>query len=970
MSSDRWRQVEDLCHAALARRAEERSSFLANACQGDEVLLREVDSLLAQESSAERFMSVPAAALAGSAGLDELRGTLVGSRFGSYAIRSLLGIGGMGEVYRAHDETLGREVAIKVLSPAFTVEPERRARFEREARMLATLNHPHIGAIYGVEEADGVRALVLELVEGETLAERIAGPGRAPGSDAAGLSVGESLTIARQIADALEAAHEKGIVHRDLKPANIKITPEGAVKVLDFGLAKVTSPDSSGSDLSHSRAGALFGTAAYMSPEQARGHNVDKRADIWAFGCVLFEMLTGRVAFASDTASDTIAKILEREPDWSALPPATPVAVRRLLFRCLAKDSKQRCRDVGDVRLEIDAINEVVPGAADVTVAPGASAWKTWLPWTVVAALAAGVIVSEVRRPTAIENLPGTAIENPLATARFSRLTDWAGDEAQAEISSDGRFVAFLADRERQFDLWVSPVGTWKFTNLTHDRPPLDSPSTLIRSFGFSGDGAEIWFSPKEARAQNPSSVAPRTEAKMLMPLLGGKPRPFLGQKSEAPAWSPDGMRLAYFMNGNGDPLFVADRTGADAQQIFVDPQKGTHSHNPVWSPDGRWIYFVHGVNPTERMDIWRIQPSGEAPERLTADQNAAVNFLASLDARTLIYTARAEDGTGPALWTLDVPSRTTRKISSDLDRYTSVAASRDGRRIVATIAHPSATLWRLPLVDRPVDDRDVQPYPMSSVRALAPRIAGASLFYLATGGVGDSLWHLSEGQTSEVVRGADMPLSEPAAVSPDGQRIVVVVRRGGLRRLVMMSADGTNVRTLAPSIEIQGTAGQAAADWSPDGFWLVAGGVDRDGPALFKIPANGGDAIRMVTGQAVNPVWSPDGTLIAYGGPLVAGQTALAWVRPDGTSVDLPPVRVRAGGYRFLPNGKGLVFRLTDAAPDFWLLDVAAKTTRQLTHLSDRGRIETFDIEPDGKAIVFDRIRQNSDIVLIDLPK
>ena len=347
------------------------------------------------------------------------------------------------------------------------------------------------------------------------------------------------------------------------------------------------------------------------------------------------------------------------------------------------------------------------------------------------------------------------------------------------------------------------------------------------------------------------------------------------------------------------------------------------------------------------------------------------MNFLAPLDARTLIYTARAEDGTGPALWTLDVPSRATRKVSSDLDRYTSVAASRDGRRIVATIANPSASLWRVPLVDRPVDDRDVQPYPVSTVRALAPRFAGASLFYLATGGVGDSLWHVSEGQTSEVVRGADMPLSEPAAVSPDGQHIVVVVRRGGLRRLVIMSADGTNVRTLAPSIEIQGTAGQAAADWSPDGSWIVAGGLDADGPALFKIPANGGDPVRIVTGQAVNPVWSPDGSLIVYGGPLVAGQTALAWVRPDGTSVDLPPVRVRAGGYRFLPDGKGLVFRPTGAAPDFWLLDLATKTTRQLTHLSDRGgRIQTFDIVPDGKAIVFDRIRENSDIVLIDLPK
>src|SRR6476620_8774025 len=408
MSSDRWRQVEDLCHAALACRAEERRPFLVKACEGDEGLLREVESLIAQESSAEAFMSVPAAALAGSAGLDQPRAALVGARFGSYTIRSLLGVGGMGEVYRAHDDTLGREVAIKLLSPAFTAEPERRARFEREARMLATLNHPHIGAIYGVEEVEGVRGLVLELVEGETLAERIAASARTAGSNPPGLPMTQALTIARQIVDALEAAHEKGIVHRDLKPANIKITPDGVAKVLDFGLAKVASPDTSGSDLSHSRAGAIFGTAAYMSPEQARGHNVDKRTDVWAFGCVLFEMLTRRVAFAGETASDTIAKILEREPDWSVLPAATPARIRQLLVRCLVKDRKQRLRDIGDVRIEMDSADDVLPSVSDETLVSSARAktGTTWLPWIALAALVAGVAVWEARRAPIVQESP------------------------------------------------------------------------------------------------------------------------------------------------------------------------------------------------------------------------------------------------------------------------------------------------------------------------------------------------------------------------------------------------------------------------------------------------------------------------------------------------------------------------------------------------------------------------------------
>ena len=367
MASDRWRQVEDLFHAALARRAEERGVFLAEACQGDAELLREVESLLAHEAGAKGFLSVPAAALVGS---PEPGRTLVGGRFGSYTIRSLLGVGGMGEVYRAHDETLGREVAVKVLSSAFTADTERRTRFERETRMLATLNHPHIAAIYGVEEADGVRGLVLELVEGETLTERLASAERASGARAAGLSESDALTIARQIAEALEAAHEKGIVHRDLKPANIKITPNGVVKVLDFGLATIATGEAA--NLSQSptittdgtRDGAILGTVAYMSPEQARGKPIDKRTDIWSFGCVLFEMLTGRSPFGGETVPDMIVAILEREPDWLVLPDSTLPDVRRLLQRCLEKDPKRRLHDVADVRIEIeDAIATPLPAA-------------------------------------------------------------------------------------------------------------------------------------------------------------------------------------------------------------------------------------------------------------------------------------------------------------------------------------------------------------------------------------------------------------------------------------------------------------------------------------------------------------------------------------------------------------------------------------------------------------------------------
>jgi Tol biopolymer transport system component len=958
MSSDRWRQVEDLCHAALACRAEERRPFLVKACEGDEALLREVESLIAQESSAEAFMRVPAAALAGSAGRDQPRAALVGARFGSYTIRSLLGVGGMGEVYRAHDDTLGREVAIKLLSPAFTAEPDRRARFEREARMLATLNHPHIGAIYGVEEADGVRGLILELVEGATLAERIAASGRTVDSNAPGLPMAEALTIARQIVDALEAAHEKGIVHRDLKPANIKITPDGVVKVLDFGLAKVASPDSSSSDLSQSRAGAIFGTAAYMSPEQARGHNVDKRADIWAFGCVLFEMLTGRAAFAGETASDTIAKILEREPDWSVLPAVTPARIRQLLLRCLVKDPKQRLRDIGDVRLEMDSADDAPPSVSDATMAPSARAktGTTWLPWLALAALLAAVAVWEARPAPIVQ-------EDPLADAQFSRFTDWDGTEGGAEISPDGKFVAFKADHDGEVDLWVKQVDTGRFLNLTKNIPPLSLPG-LIRTFGFNADGSEIWF------AEGGDSSGP----KWLIPLTGGTPHALLGKGDAAPSWSREDTRLAYFTNGHGDPISIADRRGADARPLIVDTPDffaGTmHNHNPVWSQDGQWIYFAHGPKANEEMNVWRIRASGGTPEQLTA-LRAAANHLAVIDQHTVLYVASAEDGSGPWLWSLDVETKATRRVISGVEHYSSVSASRDGRRVVATESNPKASLWRVPLLlDRQAEDRDVQPYVLPSALAFSPRFGGQSLFYVSRG-AGDRLWRVQDGDSSEVWKAANDSLAEPPAVSRDGTRVAIIIRQEGTLRLLMMSADGTNARTLAPSLTILSSAGDGSADWSPDGAWIVAAGSDVQGPGLFKIPVDGREPVRLTSGQVVNPVWSPNDDLIVYGGPSVGGQVPLLGVKPDGTRVKLPDVRTGLGGaHRFLPNGTGLVYSPRTQSRDFWLLDLATKTTHPVARLSDHGSVKAFDITPDGKEIVFDRVRDSSDIVLIDLPR
>ena len=389
-------RISDLYHRALECRPEERDAFLKGACDGDPALLKEVESLLGYESDAAPFLETPAA-VAGDLARTLETSQMIGRQLGPYTITAPLGAGGMGEVYRARDSKLGRDVAIKILPSHFTADPERRSRFAREARLLATLNHPHVGAIYGLEEIDGVTALVLELVEGPTLADRLA---RGP------LPIAEALAIARQLAEALDAAHEKAIVHRDLKPANIVLqgaasasgvpSSDQRARVLDFGLARTIAGGLDG-DLTErppgsfdgTAEGRILGTPAYMSPEQARGHAVDRRTDIWAFGCVLFEMLAGRRAFAGDTVSDTFVSILEREPEWTALPAATPASIRTLLERCLRKDPRKRLHDIADARIELEDANQPVASTRSaVDVAPARPArGRERLAW-----IAAGVL--------------------------------------------------------------------------------------------------------------------------------------------------------------------------------------------------------------------------------------------------------------------------------------------------------------------------------------------------------------------------------------------------------------------------------------------------------------------------------------------------------------------------------------------------------------------------------------------------
>jgi Tol biopolymer transport system component len=904
---------------------------------------------------------------------------VIGQTISHFRITARIGEGGMGEVYRATDTRLSREVAVKVLPEAFAQDSERLARFEREARVLAALSHPNIASIYGLEQDDSRSYLILELAEGESLSERLTtGPMPMPDALAAGL----------QIAQALEAAHEKAIIHRDLKPANITVREDGTVKVLDFGLATgVDLPSRAGVEMMHSptlsahatQTGIILGTAAYMSPEQARGKVVDRRADLWAFGCVLYEMLTRQRAFGGDSPTDVLAAVVATEPDWTRLPAETPAAIRTLLRRCLEKNRARRLDSALAARLEID--DTLAAPAAQPVVDPEriqsrgiaappsdrASLRRRQRQWTLLAGVAAAAVLVAAGGFWRLWQ-QDYFWQNPLADATVERLTDFEGEEFDAAISPDGKFMVFLSDRDGSINAWFSQIGSGEF--VTVNKGHSLNYGGFVRYTGFSGDGAQVWF-------QQGGGLL-RKGVLWLAPAVGGAPRPFV-ERGINPTWSPDGKSLAYHTNDPGDPIFIADRNGNNPRRIFV-AQPGGHGHYPTWSPDGRFIYFVRRIPQTEEMDIWRLRVSqtetAATPERITP-HNARVEYPAWLDARTLIYSATAEDGSGQWLYAIDVEHRIPHRVSSGIaEQYLSVAVSEaEPRRVVATIATPTASLWTVPISDSVQTDAAVTRVAMPNTRALGPRFAPVApgyLTFLSSKGGANGLWKLEGGAVLELWRGDEGGVVAPPAISPNGRLICFSYRKQGTAGLYIMNADGTNVRTLAAdSFDVRGYA-----SWSPDGKWVAVAANRGEGTRLFKIPVDGGPPVQLLDTLSYNPAWSPDGRFIAYSEQQSGGQFRVRAIAPDKdkASVPLPELQVgytNATPYRFMPNGKAVItLQGSLGSQNFFWVDLEGGQQRQITDFKTGFVIQNFDVSPDGTQIVFDRLRNNSDIVLMNLAR
>jgi Tol biopolymer transport system component len=598
------------------------------------------------------------------------------------------------------------------------------------------------------------------------------------------------------------------------------------------------------------------------------------------------------------------------------------------------------------------AVAEPVATEPEPAVPPQTgSRWK----WTVLGSLAALAVL-----------LLGAALwlrrteyfwRSPIADARFQAITDFDGIAEAAAISRDGHLVAFLSDKDGPMDVWVTQVGSGEYHNLTHGSVQgLVNPS--IRALSFSPDASLVsfWVHRRDGTSAGDTDT-------WAVPTLGGQPRPYLDGVAEFD-WSRDGSQLAFHTSAPGDPLYVST-TGrlSDARMIFK-ASSGLHSHFPLWSPDTSLIYIVHGSVP-DKLDIWRVASKGGAPERITT-QNGSLMYPVLLDARTLLYLATDADGSGPWLYSLDVERRVPYRLTSGLERYTSLAASADGRHLAVTIASPKRTLWSLPMAD-PIAVQPTQ-IPVGTGTGFSPRLGPDYLLYVSTAGTGEGIWKFANGVSTQLWHAPGAGILGTPAISPDGRSIAFSVRQDGRSLLNVMQSDGAGVHILSDALDLEG-----APAWSPDGRSITIAASDHGTPHLFQVPVEGRSPVRLVEGYSRDPAWSPDGRFVLYSGPDVGTRFAVKSLTTQASSPALPALTLTRGARHlaFLQGGATVVFLQGDIQhKNLWQIDLQTGSKRPLTHLPPGFDIDDFDLSPDGREIVLERVQERSDVMLLNLPQ
>jgi serine/threonine protein kinase/Tol biopolymer transport system component len=985
MKPDRWQKVKEVFQKALERAPHERSGFLASACDGDHDLRREVESLILSHEKSGEFIDAPAYEAAASL-LDGEKSRLErGRTVGPYEIVSFITSGGMGEVYVAQDRRLNRKVALKLLPVSFTRDSDRLRRFEQEARAASALNHPNIITIFEILKTETTHAIATEFVEGETLRQRLS---RAP------LPLTESLYIAIQIADALAAAHKVGIIHRDIKPENIMLRPDGYVKVLDFGLAKLSeqSPSLSAEDAVtrqvRTGSGVIMGTAGYMSPEQARGKDVDTRSDVFSLGAVIYELVAGRKPFDGETPSDTLAAILRNDPPpISEIVPAAPAELVRIVNKTLRKDREERYQVVKDLLLDLRALKEELDFQERVgprrQAVPVQTATVVTAPQT--AEVRNGVstftdsITLEIKRHRiaagialllAVLVLAGGGYglyrylrPNPayFKTTRVTRLTN-SGKVIDATLSPDGRYVVYVLSDARKQSIWIRQVST------ANDKMIVPGAEVGVFGITVSNDGNDLYYVIKQNLDRG---------TLYRIPLLGGTPMRVLEWLDSPVSFSPDGKRMVFvrgsFPGEGGSALVIANADGTGEQVLSKRARPQSFAPifftGPAWSPKGD-VIAATVANVTGPSHVITVRISDGKETDLSPSAQPFIGRTMWLPDMSGILIIAGNSPAESQVWLLPWPSGPMRQITNDLEQHRDIGLSESADKFVTVVASSLVNVYVAPdgnaekALQLPVGNLS---YYGISGNSVAWTPDGRIVFASNESSLVD-LWIMDANGEQRKQLTSNSGKNMGPVVSPDGRYIVFTSSRGGADAIWRMNLDGGGLKQLSPG------QGEWQPAISPDGHWVLFSSFGTARPTIWKMPIDGGNATQLTSNASQNPIPSPDGKFIAYlyadSYDAFAPVNRIAIIPFEGG--DVVKTLSFQGGVRvqtlaqWSADGKAIFYSTTNNnVTNIWSLPIDGGPAKQVTQFKD-GLMNGFAWSWDGKNLVCTRGNQLRDAVLI----
>jgi Tol biopolymer transport system component/tRNA A-37 threonylcarbamoyl transferase component Bud32 len=973
VTPERWRRAVELFGEAVELPAGEREAFLAAECGDDAALAADVRRMVEADARPNPLVDAPLVEGLLTTPTEPFEPSLVGRRVAGYELTEKLGAGGMGEVYLARDAKLRRRVAVKLLRDRFTRDPGRMARFEREAYAASALSHPCVLHVYEFGEHEGRHYIVTEYVEGPTLRQRIA----------EGVKPSEALRIAMQVAEAVAAAHGAGVIHRDIKPENIVVRPDGYVKVLDFGIAKLTeSEKQAGADAARTETGLVIGTARYMSPEQARGLEVDARTDVWSIGVVLYEMLTGRPPFDGPSNTDVLVSVLEREPEPLTRYLPAPAELQRIVGKALQKQREQRYAAAADLALDLESLRHELIRDGDTAprtegaatdggdgahgrqtrtlssaeyVVEGVKRHKTK---AVVAACLALLAAAGIFVGARLFGRPA----RPTATFREGgkeKLTT-SGKAYLAAVSPDGKYVAYVSDEAGKSSIRLRQTAT------KTDVLRATSDDGFFWRLSFSPDGNYIYY------VHHLNEITPTSLFRM--PVLGGEPRKVSERAYSAATFSPDGRRIAFIRENHPTvdecALVVANADGSD-ERVVAARRRPDWLAEPAWSPDGETIACIlrNSALPAlsfgSAMRIVTVPASGGEPAQLGSQPWGAVLMLAWLPrGEGLVANAVDTESGKPQLWHVAYPGGEARRVTSDLSGFNGVGMTADGQTLVTVQETTISNIWVSP---------DASPAHARPVTTGTGVLAGAygldwtpagRLLYSSTESGSWDVWEL-DSSTGGRRRLTDDPRQEwGAQATPDGRSVVFRSNREGRWNLYVMDAAGGNVRRL--------TSGEFDdfASVSPDGAWVFYMSSVGGKFSLWKVPLAGGEAALVTDREVMGPSLSPDGKLVVCflrGGGADGHMTFGIFSAEDGSLVKtLEPPKFFNFGLGWTRDGRALTYLASQDGPsNIWRRPLNGGPAQPLTDVKTE-EVLSYAWSRDGSRFACARGTVASDVLSI----